>query len=98
MAVLRRQGQGVFKQLREAQEGRVLGRQLLLDDMAVGLAGLLLMFPGIITDVLALVVLIGPLRRRLSRILMGPRPEPYAPQSDSSDHVTIDGEFRRTDS
>lgn len=98
MAVLRRQGRGMFMQLREAQEGRVLGRQLLLDDMALGLAGLLLIFPGLITDVLAVVVMVGPLRRRLSRALLGPQPEPYAPERDSSEHLTIDGDFRRTDS
>jgi hypothetical protein len=44
--VLQRQGQGMFERLREAQEGRIIGPQLLLDDMAMGLAGLLLIIPG----------------------------------------------------
>ena len=47
--VLQRQGQGMFERLRESQEGRIMGPQLLLDDMAMGLAGLLLIIPGMIT-------------------------------------------------
>lgn len=97
LAVLRRQGQGMFVQLRDAQEGRVLGPQLLLDDMAMGLAGLLLIIPGMITDFAALVVMVGPLRRRLARWLGGPVPEPYAPERDSQSRVTIEGDFHRKD-
>ncbi|MDO8862499.1 FxsA family protein [Haliea sp. E1-2-M8] len=95
--LLRRQGQGMFQRLREAQEGAVLGPQLLLDDMVVGLAGLLLMVPGIISDVAALVVLIGPLRRKLQRWFGGPQPEPYRPERDPSDPTTLEGEYRRLD-
>ena len=95
--VLQRQGQGMFEHLREAQEGRILGPQLLLDDMAVGLAGLLLIIPGMITDFAALIVMIGPLRRRLARAILGPQPEPYAPGRDDGEHVTLEGNFRRVD-
>jgi len=97
IAILQRQGRGMFERLRQTQEGRILGPQLLLDDMAVGLAGLLLIIPGMITDCAAIIVLIGPLRRRLARALLGPQPEPYVPQRDTSDHVTIDGSYRRVD-
>ncbi len=95
--VLQRQGQGMFERLRETQEGRILGPQLLLDDMAMGLAGLLLIIPGMITDFAALIVMVGPLRRRLARWVMGPQPEPYAPGRDESGHVTIEGNFHRVD-
>ena len=95
IVILRRQGAGMFERLRETQQGRILGPELLLEDMAVGLAGLLLIIPGIITDVLGLIVLIGPLRRRLSRALRGPQPEPYAPELDREEHATIEGQFRR---
>ena len=71
--IVRRQGRDLFEQLRQSQEGRILGPDLLVDDMAVGFAGLLLMIPGMITDFIALLVLIGPLRRRLGTGL--PRPE-----------------------
>ncbi len=97
LAVLRRQGRGMLLRLREAQQGRVLGAQLVKDDMAVGLAGLLLMVPGLITDFLALVMFIGPLRRRLSAVLSGPQPEPYNSERDAAGNVTIEGEFQRSD-
>ena len=95
--VLRMQGAGMFNRLREMQSGRVLGPQMLLDDMAVGVAGLLLMFPGMISDLAAILVMIGPLRRRLARWLTGPQPEPYSPQQDQSGPTTIEGDFRRVD-
>ena len=97
MFVLRMQGVGMFNRLREMQSGRVLGQQMLLDDMAVGMAGLLLLIPGMISDVAALVVLIGPLRRRIGRWLAGPQPEPYSPQRDQAGSATIEGDFHRVD-
>jgi UPF0716 protein FxsA len=44
-----------------------------------------------------LVVLIGPLRRRLARWLAGPQPEPYVPGRDQAAHTTIEGSFDRVD-
>ena len=97
MAILQRQGQGMFERLRQSQQGRLVGPQLLLDDMALGLAGILLMIPGLISDFAALIVMIGPLRRRLARWLFGAPPEPYAPERDAAGHVTIEGQYRRVD-
>jgi UPF0716 protein FxsA len=97
MAILQRQGRGMFERLRQSQQGRLVGPELLLDDMAMGLAGVLLMVPGLITDLAALIVMIGPLRRRLHRALVGPQPEPYAPERDPQGHITIDGQYRRVD-
>lgn len=97
MAILQRQGQGMFERLRQSQEGRLVGPQLLLDDMALGLAGLLLMIPGLISDFAALIVVIGPLRRRLATWILGPQPEPYAPDRDPEGQVPIEGQFRRVD-
>lgn len=97
LAILRRQGQGVFERLRESREGRIVGPDLLLDDMATGFAGLLLVIPGMITDFMALLVLVGPLRRRVARAVSGPQPEPYIPRQDSGQHETIEGTFRRID-
>jgi len=97
LAILQRQGQGMFERLRQSQEGRIIGPQLLLDDMAMGLAGLLLMIPGMITDFAALIVVIGPLRRRLANWVLGPQPEPYVPERDTSSHTTIEGNYRRVD-
>ncbi len=99
--VIRRQGMDMFERLRQSQQGRVIGTDLLLDDMWLGLAGLLLIFPGMISDFFALVVMVGPLRRGLARWLGGSQAqaEPYAPgrDSNSTSHETIEGDFRRLD-
>jgi UPF0716 protein FxsA len=97
IAIIRHQGMSLVTRMQDLQAGRVLGQQLLLDGMAVGIAGLLLMVPGLISDFFAIVVLIGPLRRRLGRWLAGPQPESYAPQRDASSESPIEGEFRRLD-
>lgn len=97
LMVLQRQGMGMFQHLREAQEGRVFGTRLLLDDMAVGLAGLLLMVPGMITDFAALIVLIGPLRRKVARFFGGAQPEPYVPERDVGSNTTIEGSYQKLD-
>lgn len=97
MAILRRQGRGMFERLRQAQDGRIIGPELLLDDMALGFAGLLLIFPGMISDLVALIVMIGPLRRRLANALIGPQPEAYIPERDTSGHETIEGVYRQVD-
>lgn len=97
LAILRRQGMDMFERLRQSQDGSVIGPQLLVDDMAMGLAGLLLMFPGLISDVAAVVVMIGPLRRRIARAVNGPQPDVYRPDADTSSHVTLEGQYRRVD-
>ena len=97
LALLQRQGRGMFEHLREQQQGRVLGPQLLLDDMALGLAGLLLIVPGLITDCAALLVVLGPLRRRLARAAFGPQPERFQPGRDEGAGETIEGSYRRVD-
>ena len=95
--VLRWQGMELFNRLRETQQGAVLGPRLLKDDMSVVLAGLLLIVPGMSSDIAAVIVLIGPLRRRLARMVFGPEPEIYAPERDNQAHTTIDGAFKRVD-
>jgi UPF0716 protein FxsA len=97
IAILQRQGRGMFERLRQGQDGRIIGPELFLDDMAVGFAGLLLMFPGMITDVIALIVLVGPLRRRLARAIFGPETVVHMSTHSSSGHETIEGDFRRVD-
>ena len=97
IAILQRQGRGMFERFRQGQDGRIFGPELLLDDMAMGLAGLLLMIPGMITDLLALIVMVGPLRRRLAHVLLGSQPEVYMPKRDKGSGETIEGVFRRLD-
>ncbi len=97
LALLQRQGRDMFEHLREEQQGRVLGPQLLLDDMALGLAGLLLIVPGLLTDFAALLVVLGPLRRRLARAILGPQPERFRPGREEGTGETIEGTYRRID-
>lgn len=106
--LLRFQGRDMFMRLREAQDGRIFGPQIFVDDMAVGLAALLLMVPGLITDAAAILVLFGPLRRRLSRWFFGGQAAggganaadhsgPGAGTPSSDGHTTIEGEYQRVD-
>lgn len=97
IAILQRQGRGMFERLRQGRDGRIFGPELLLDDMAMGFAGLLLMIPGMITDLVALIVMVGPLRRRLARVLAGSQPEVYIPKRDIGSGETIEGVFRHLD-
>ena len=79
-ALLKRVGAASVLRLREAQQGGVLQQSLFLDDLAVAVAALLLIIPGLFSDFFAVVVLIGPLRRFLARLVMGG----VASQSDAS--------------
>jgi len=99
-AILQRQGRGMMDRLMQARDGRVIGPELLRDDMAMGFAGLLLMIPGIISDLIALIVMAGPLRRRLVILLQGPQPKSQwsARIAREREHnETIEGDFRRVD-
>ena len=97
LAILKRQGRGMFERLRQGRDGRIIGPELLVDDMAMGFAGLLLMIPGMITDLVALVVMVGPLRRRLAHTLLRSPPEINVPKRDTDSHETIEGVFRHID-
>ncbi len=107
LTILRAQGMEIVNKLRAAQGGvAVMPQQLLVDELAMGLAGLLLIIPGLVTDTLALIVFLGPLRRRLfrafggkvppssydSRTQSGPQSRPQSRPGDP-----IEGEFRRLD-
>jgi UPF0716 protein FxsA len=70
-ALLRHVGTASLERLREAQRSGVLQQTFLVDDLAVCIAAVLLMIPGLLSDFFALVVLVGPLRRGLARALFG---------------------------
>ena len=98
MAILRRQGRGMIERLRQqGQSGQIIGPELFLDDMAMGFAGLLLMIPGMITDFIAVIVMIGPLRRRLARAVFGPQAIVHRKGPSSGSHETIEGVYRHVD-
>jgi len=102
LALLQWRGREVMRQLR-VPGVTVLGARLLGDEMAWFTAGLLLMIPGLITDFAAVLLLIGPLRRRLFAALRRAGPDgpdhPSEPlQGDTRrPSVTLEGEYRRLD-
>lgn len=100
VVVLRRQGAKMLDRMRDVQLGRISGAQLLVDDLSMGLAGVLLMFPGMISDFAALIVMIGPLRRRVAAAL-GVKPAASAHTASAGhepqDNVTIEGDYTRVD-
>ena len=98
LAILRRQGNQMLERVRDVQMGRASGQQLLVEDLSMGLAGLLLMIPGMITDFAAVIVLIGPLRRRLARLFGEPQVEVHhGAAREHHDEIVIEGQYSRVD-
>jgi len=108
LSIVRLQGLEIIARLRDAQQGGLLVGPLLADDLAVGLAGLLLMIPGVVTDLAAAAVLVGPLWRRLTgqtpRAGSPPFGSPPGPGGSDGGRDgakrrgdAIEGEYRRLD-
>jgi len=111
VGAIRFAGTQVLTRLQAAQREGALQQHLLAGDMALAFAGLLLMVPGLISDVLAVLIMIPPVRRLLAK-LMGLRAvstgaqfthSAYPPQADvharseGDDGVTLEGEFQELD-
>ena len=104
VGMLRRAGTSAVVRLREAQQSGILQQHLLLDDMAIAVAALLFMIPGLLSDFFAIVVLIGPLRRWLARYLLpvgvnsgAGNNGAFYTRADHSERVTLEGDFERVD-
>ncbi len=109
LSLLRRQGLAMARKMQQEYGGRFIGPQLLMDDMAIVSCGLLLMVPGLITDFLGLLCLVGPLRRRLLGVLVGNSAAHSGHAGGYSSHTdaggqqrppggdTLEGEFKRLD-
>ena len=67
VTLLKRQGISLLQRAQEMNSGGWISSRWLLDDMAIGFAAMLLIIPGLITDTMALVLMIAPIRRMLSR-------------------------------
>ena len=65
--MIRVAGAQTLGQLRTAQQSGSLQAQLLQDNVALAIVGLLLLIPGMVSDLLALLVLIKPLRGLIYR-------------------------------
>lgn len=89
--VIRAQGEGMLQKVKNEFEGaKVLNPGLLADGLSMVFCGLLLIVPGLITDALGVLMMIGPLRRFVLR-----RTRPVDVNVESS--ITLEGEFRRLD-
>ncbi len=110
LAMIRRQGLNMLRQMQRDADSGFFGPQLLVDDLALVTSGLLLLIPGLITDCMALLVLIGPLRRRLlglgarsgrwqvhSTTYTSRGPDDSETPRKDSDRVTLEGDFHRLD-
>lgn len=102
--ILRSQGRGMLQRMQRAQSTGGFGAHFLLDDLATGFAGLLLMVPGLITDCVALLVLIGPLRRKLAAWLRpggesvdGPHQASHRTGYEPRHGEVIEGSYERVD-
>ena len=91
--------------LRQAQREGLLSAQLLRDDFALMVAGVLLLIPGLISDALAIILWIKPLRSLLQRLLVRGGPElgmslngrgrhERGPRADEGG-VTLEGEYQQ---
>ena len=93
-------GRQTLEQLQQAQREGILSQQLLMGNVSRLVAGVLLIIPGLISDVLAFVVLIAPLRMLLAKLLVGgsinAQRNPYQGQGESSGFHTGPG-YRRFD-
>lgn len=95
MAVLRRQGFSTLMRFQQRLDSGDSAAGEVLDGMLLALTGGLLMLPGFISDVLALLLLIPPLRRYLVRQWIK-RHILQSPHVATSVHANvIEGEFRR---
>jgi UPF0716 protein FxsA len=97
LTLLRAQGMEILGRLQASRDGQLIPASVMADDVAVGLAAVLLMVPGLVTDTLAIVVMFGPLRRRLFALMGGQAAAGPSQRTASRPGDAIDGEFRRLD-
>ena len=111
LGAIRFAGTQVLTRLQAAQREGALQQHLLAGDMALAFAGLLLVVPGLISDALALLIMIPPVRGLLAK-LIGLRgvstgagfthsaAQPHADvraRSEGDEGVTLEGEFQELD-
>lgn len=101
MVVLRLQGLATALQLQAALARNELPARALFDGACVTIAGLLLLFPGFVSDAIAILLLLSPLRsllfhliaRRIAAHVSVMHGGPAGPRGSRRQGVVIDGEF-----
>ena len=71
IGLFRLAGRQTLEHLQQAQREGLLSQQLLMGNVSRFVAGVLLIIPGLISDALAVVVLVAPLRMLLAKLLLG---------------------------
>jgi UPF0716 protein FxsA len=101
IALFRLAGRQTLVHLQQAQREGALSEQLLMGNVARLVAGVLLIVPGLISDVFAVVVLIAPLRVLLAKLPVGgfvnSQYSRYEGQGGSSGFQTASGNNRFED-
>ena len=101
IGLFRLAGRQTIEHLQQAQREGVLSQQLLMGNVSRFVAGVLLIIPGLISDVLAVAVLIAPLRMLLAKLLVGgsinAQHNPYQGQGESFGSHTGPGHRRFED-
>ncbi len=91
--LVRRQGVGVLLRLRQAIERGETPAAEVAEGALVAVAGLLLVLPGLLTDVLALLLLVPPVRRQLASRWL--KAAPLRVGAAPPGQRVIEGEWRR---
>ena len=96
LALIRRQGIALLSELNQREIDRGIRSIFLADDLRIVIAGLLFLIPGLFSDLIALILLIGPIRRHFI-----PKVHNQSSQTGFNDNretgFTIDGSFTRVD-
>ena len=101
MAILRRQGLAMLLDARGRMERGELPLQAAFDGLCLTMAGVLLVIPGFLTDILALLLLLPPVRAGLRRWVAGRlvvvRSEQAGPIIIEADYEIIEPDEPRPD-
>ncbi len=97
MALVRAQASRIASDIAMASETGKAPVGPALDGAGLGLAALLLLIPGFVTDIIGLAIAIPPLRRRLVGRLLRRMRAWHTQQRGRASGQTIDGTFRHVD-
>ncbi len=96
LALIRRQGLALISELNQIGRDRGIFSILLADDLRIVIAGLLFLIPGLLSDLIALMLLIGPIRRYfIMRFHQQSNQAGFNENKETG--FTIDGSFTRVD-
>ena len=99
LIMIRVAGAQTLGQLRAAQQAGSLQTQLLQDHVALAIVGLLLLIPGMVSDSLAVLLFIRPLRGLIYRSVApnGGFSGGFQHTREGDDGVTLEGEYEQVD-